>query len=210
MIVVGNSGVGKTTLTRLLCEQGGFAAGLEQIGERPYQQLFAADLTRYALPNQVDFLLFRAEQEIAIRRGTADGILDGGLEEDYFIFTRHFYRKGYLTPMEYSLCERLVTNLRQLLPEPDLILALNAPIPVIAERYARRGRILEITRRSDLEELEGLLREFVEQQDPSRVIQFDASRDDPTYAEVLPGLIEQIRARLTDQGEKWNPSKMTT
>ena len=63
IVVVGNAGVGKTTLTQQLCLQGGFVSGLEQQAERPFQQLFATDLARYALPNQVDYLLLRAEQE---------------------------------------------------------------------------------------------------------------------------------------------------
>jgi len=55
IIVVGNTGVGKTTLTHQLCQQGGFVGGLEQQGEHPFQQRFATDLTQYALPNQVDY-----------------------------------------------------------------------------------------------------------------------------------------------------------
>ena len=152
VIVVGNSGVGKTTLTRLLCEQGGYEAGLEQIGERPFQNQFARDLQRFALANQFDFLLFRSEQELLIRTGDNDGILDGGLEQDFAIFTRHFFNNGYLTEPEFRLCERLVGRLRQVLPPPELVIHLNAPLETIAERYAKRGRPLEIARQSDLGE----------------------------------------------------------
>ena len=38
-------------------------------------------------------------------------------------------------------------NLRALLPPPDLIIALHAPLSVVVERYARRGRSLEIAAR---------------------------------------------------------------
>lgn len=196
IVVVGNSGVGKTTLTRLLCQQGGFTAGLEQIAERPFQRLFAQNLKTFALPNQLDFLLFRAEQELAIRKGSSDGILDGGLEEDYSIFTRFFFQKGYLTRDEYSLCERLVAILRQNLPPPDLILAMTASLETIARRYAQRGRDLEIARPGDLIELQMLLDDFLNSQPASRVIRVDASGDDPGYGSILPGLLAQIRAAL--------------
>lgn len=196
-IIVGNSGAGKTTLTHLLCEKGGFKPGLEQIGERPFQRLFSENLQRYALPNQFDYLLFRAEQEVEIRKGTKDGILDGGLEQDFAVFTRHFYQKGYLTEAEYGLCERLVGVLRQNLPAPERVVVLHAPLDTIAARYARRGRPLEIARLSDLEELQVLLDAWVAQQDPARVIHINAAEDDPNYSATLPGLLKQLRNAST-------------
>jgi deoxyadenosine/deoxycytidine kinase len=196
IIVVGNSGVGKTTLTHILCQQGGYAEGLEQLGERPFQKLFSTQLQRYSLANQFDFLLFRAEQELAIRNGNIDGILDGGLEEDFYIFTRHFYDKGYLEEKEYRLCEKLVEVLRQLLPAPDLIVALEAPLDTIAQRYSRRNRPLEIARRGDLSELQTLLDDWLACQMPSRIIRVDATPDDPSYAGILPFLLEKIRQKL--------------
>ena len=197
IIVVGNSGVGKTTLTHLLCEQGGFVPGLEQIGERPFQDQFAKNLQRYALANQFDFLLYRAEQELLIRAGENDGILDGGLEQDFAIFTRHFFNKGYLSQPEFNLCERLVGNIRNLLPPPELVIHLKAPLKTIAERYARRGRPLEIARRNDLGELQVLLDEWLMRW-PGRALQVNASGDDPTYTAILPDLLQQIRLALAE------------
>ena len=77
--VVGNSGVGKTTLTHRLCTAvPQFTAALEQHAERPFQALFAADLQRYALANQIDYLLYRAEQERILRHEKQIAIIDGG------------------------------------------------------------------------------------------------------------------------------------
>jgi len=196
VIVVGNSGVGKTTLTNLLCEQGGYVSGLEQIGERPFQSLFAQDLQRYALSNQMDFLLHRTEQELLIRFDSEqDGILDGGMEQDFYIYTRHFFNLGYLNQAEFELCEGLVGKIRQLLPPPELVIYLDAPLEKITERYARRGRLLEIARQSDLSELQVLLDGWLAQW-TGKVIHVDASRDDAEYSAVLPGLLAQIRAEL--------------
>lgn len=76
--VVGNSGVGKTTLTRGLVKMTALQAGVEELAERPFQQLFAKELNRFALANQLDFLLYRAEQEMVIRKMAAGiGIQDG-------------------------------------------------------------------------------------------------------------------------------------
>ena len=111
--IMGNTGVGKSTLARQLCRLHDFTSGLEQHAERPYQRLFAqaepssADQKRYALANQLDYLLLRAEQEQYIRSLPGLGIQDGGLDLDFYVFTRHFYQKGYLAEAEYVLCQRL-------------------------------------------------------------------------------------------------------
>lgn len=201
ILVVGNSGVGKTTFAERLAEAGGFSVGLEQHAGRPFQARFAQELARYALANQVDYLLFRAEQERRLRAGEGVAIQDGGLEQDFFVFTRHFFRKGYLQADEFALCERLYSTLRSLLPAPDLILRLAAPVEACMQRYTRRGRALEIARRAELVELETLLDEWLNgtvqplvQYIP--IITIDASADDPRYAAVLPAAVAHIHALL--------------
>lgn len=182
--IVGNSAVGKTTFTQQLCRLGAFTTGLEQHVERPFQALFARDLPRYALANQVDYLLYRAGQEMAIRQDELTGVMDGGLDQDFFVFTRHFYRRGYLTQAEYRLCEQLFYFIRQSLPPPDLIVYLVAPLEVVADRHARRSRGLEIAKIEDLVELEALLDGWLSAVKESPILIINASRDDPDYKQA--------------------------
>ena len=95
--IVGNSGVGKTTLAAELCRRASFAVGLEQHTERPFQALMAADPRRYALANQVDYLLLRAEQERAIRARPEPGLVDGGLDLDFYGLLACFASKAIWT-----------------------------------------------------------------------------------------------------------------
>jgi deoxyadenosine/deoxycytidine kinase len=189
--VVGNSGVGKTTLVRVLSQAGGYSTGLESHTERPYQRWFARDLTGYALPNQVDYLLYRAEQEQEIRIRPNPGLQDGGLDLDYWVFTRHFYARGYLDEAGFSLCTRLYKMLRSLLPPPDLLVYLAAPLEVVARRMQQRSRGLEIARLDDLQALQALLDDWLEST-ALPVTRVDAAGDDLQYRAVLAGLLRAI------------------
>jgi deoxyadenosine/deoxycytidine kinase len=193
IVIVGNSGVGKTTFTRELCRAGSFATGLEQHIERPFQALFSQDLHRFALANQIDYLLLRAEQELAIRQGAITGVLDGGLDQDFFVFTRLFSNRGYLTGDEFRLCESLYRFFRKVLPLPDLIIRLVAPLEVVAERYARRSRGLEIAKIDDLLELEKLLDDWLSAVTECPILTVDASPDDRGYAQALEDVLEAIK-----------------
>jgi deoxyadenosine/deoxycytidine kinase len=194
--IVGNSGVGKTTLTRRLCQRLPLNTGLEEHVERPFQQLFALDLPRYALPNQVDYLLLRAEQEKRLRQDAGVGIQDGGLDEDFHVFTRHFFQRGYLTEAEFRLCARLHAMLRESLPPPEAVVYLKAPLAVLAHRLQRRNRALEIATTADLAELQLLLDEWLERADPATLITLDASPDDASFSGSLDDLLVRINSRL--------------
>lgn len=194
--IVGNSGVGKTTLTKELCRVAPFITGLEQHEERPFQKQFSFDLRRYALANQIDYLLYRAEQEQYIRQSSSVGIQDGGLEEDFYVFTRHFYRKGYFSEEEYRLCERVYLLVRSFLPAPDVIIRLTAPLSVVAERYLKRGRGLEIATVEDLAELEELLSDWIRGVESIPIITVDAGSDLYCSAEQINKLLLKVSERL--------------
>jgi deoxyadenosine/deoxycytidine kinase len=195
--VVGNCGTGKTTLTINLCEVGSFIALLEKNEERPFQKRFQDNLKEFSLSNQVDFLLFRAEQEIFVRENDIVGIQDGGLDQDYYVFTKHFHQKGYLEDEEYYLCERLYSTLRLFLPLPDLIVKLTAPYSVLAERMAKRQRDIDIAKSEDLLEMEKLIEEWLTKNDASiPIIHLDTSEDAPSYTTIIEDLVREVKVEL--------------
>ncbi|MGD8603124.1 MAG: deoxynucleoside kinase [Anaerolineales bacterium] len=199
--IIGNSGVGKTTLAEKLAEQSGFFAGKEELPNRPFQSAFARDLHRYALANQVDFLLYRAEQERQIRSMEGIGVQDGGMDLDIHLFTHLFHHKGYLSDGEYSLCHRLYDQLRQALPGPDLFIYLESPIEVITQRFGVRNRRQEITRGEDLEQLQGFLQQWLDELAPDRVMTIDAAVDIDLSSANIDRLAQSIIELLGSQDQ---------
>ena len=103
--IVGNVAAGKTTLARRLAESKVFVPYLEQHEDMLYQPLFSGDPHKYGLPNQIDYFLFRADQERTIRESQHIGLTDGGLDLDFHLFARLFHHKGYLDEREYELSQ---------------------------------------------------------------------------------------------------------
>jgi deoxyadenosine/deoxycytidine kinase len=194
--IIGNTGVGKTTLAHALCSTGRFVAGLEQHGERPFQTLFAGDLQRYGLPNQVDYMLLRAEQEEGLRRAASSGVVDGGLDQDFFVFSRLFHRRGYLSGAELELCERLYRRLRRLQPAPDLFVYLTAPMEVLRARFLTRRRPLEIAQADDVPLIDELLADWLARERPAVLLSVDAAEDHDGFQGRLPSLLADIDRRL--------------
>lgn len=190
--VIGNTAVGKTTLVQRLAAAAPFVIGLEQHGERPFQRAFAADLTRYALANQIDYLLLRAEQEQWLRAQPGIGLVDGGLDEDFQIFARHFHAKGYMTDAEFALCGRFYALTRQLLPPPDLYIYLTAPLAVLESRYRRRSRSLEIARVDDLAAMDDLVAGWMAAERMTPVFTVDASTEDYCAPAAIAALLTAI------------------
>lgn len=147
--VLGNSGVGKTALAQALCARYGFASMMETHEERPYQTAFMDDLSQWGFHNQVDYLLYRAEQESSIDPETGITLIDGGLDND-FIFSGFFHEKGYLDQKEYALCQRIYQHSRSLLGFPTLFIVLEAPDTIIQQRRIDRNRPIDIIKNEDI------------------------------------------------------------
>jgi len=176
-----------------------FVTGLEQHAERPFQQALADDLRtggaqryRYALANQIDYLLLRAEQERELRAGQCPGLVDGGLDQDFHGFTRLFHARGYLTDLEFELCRRFYDFIRATLPAPDLVIHLVAPAPVIRDRLAQRERI-NIASADDISAIDGYLTNWLHAESGIKSIRIDAGLLSPDYHEILPEIIAQIK-----------------
>lgn len=190
IVIVGPSGVGKTTLTRALAQAYPFQTAFEQHDERPFQSLFKQD-TRYALANQMDYLLFRAEQERDLRTSPQIGVMDGGLDLDFHGFTRLFHARRWLSDAEFALCRRFYTWTRQLLPLPDRVIALSASEETIRQRLTHRDRI-NIASSEDAGLMSQFIEEWLQTLPKEIVLRLDVSQEAKDYSRSISTLISHL------------------
>ena len=170
---------------------------------RVFHERFACDPRRWSLANQIDFLVFRAEQELMIRQATTNGVQDGGLDQDFHVFTRHLFETGRLGRDEYDLCHRTYTLIRQVLPPPDVVIRVSATPPVLARRRKRRGRLTDerIIGRDELAGFELLLDKWTQQIYNAPVLSVD-SMDAFEFSPNIKSLASNIQGYFAGQDRK--------
>jgi deoxyadenosine/deoxycytidine kinase len=143
ILVAGNIGAGKTSLTERLGERLGWTTAYESVRDNPYLADFYADMRAWAFHLQVFFLGHRAEQHLALARSPDSAIIDRSIYEDAEIFTRASLALGNVAQRDYDTYWRVYRMVVDHLPPPDLLIYLRAPVNVLLDRIRARGRDIE-------------------------------------------------------------------
>ena len=136
VVVEGPIGVGKTSLCRRLADVMGCDMLLEQPQDNPFLERFYQSRKHYALPTQLFFLFQRAKQISELKQ--ADMFRPGRVA-DFMLEKDSLFARANLDDDELRLYEQVYGQLRLDLPTPDLVIYLQAPAPVLAERVQLRG-----------------------------------------------------------------------
>jgi deoxyadenosine/deoxycytidine kinase len=141
--VAGNVGVGKSTLTGLLSEYLYWEPFYEAVDDNPYLADFYKDMRTWSFHSQVYFLSRRLghHRQIIERPGTV--IQDRTVYEDAEIFARNLYLQGHMSERDWASYWDLYQTVITILPPPDLVIYLQASVPVLQERIRQRGRDYE-------------------------------------------------------------------
>lgn len=143
ILLAGNIGAGKTSLTKRIGERLGWTTAYESVADNPYLPDFYESMRDWAFQLQIYFLGHRAEQHIHLAEIPESAILDRSIYEDAHIFARALNHMGNLTDRDYQAYLRLYHLIVAHLPKPDLLIHLEAPVPVLMERIRRRARNIE-------------------------------------------------------------------
>jgi len=136
IVVEGPIGVGKTSLARRLAQTFGCDVLLEDAAGNPFLERFYRNPREGALPTQLFFLFQRAQQMQQLQQGEMFSpvrVADFLLEKD------RLFAELTLDPHELHLYEEVWERLQPEAPRPDLVIYLQAPVPVLRQRIARRG-----------------------------------------------------------------------
>ncbi|HSJ56550.1 MAG TPA: deoxynucleoside kinase [Anaerolineae bacterium] len=141
--VAGNVGVGKSTLTAMLSEYLCWEPFYEAVDDNPYLADFYKDMRTWSFHSQIYFLSRRLghHRQIVERPGTV--VQDRTVYEDAEIFARNLYLQGNMSERDWGSYWDLYQTVITILPPPDLVIYLQASVPVLHERIRQRGRDYE-------------------------------------------------------------------
>ena len=143
ILVAGNIGAGKTSLTERLGARLGWQTAFESVADNPYLPDFYKDMRAWSFHLQIFFLGHRAPQYLEMAHAPHSVILDRSIYEDAYIFARALHHLGNLDERDYLAYRRVFDLLVSTLPSPNLLIYLKAPVTVLLERIRRRGRAIE-------------------------------------------------------------------
>jgi deoxyadenosine/deoxycytidine kinase len=137
IVVEGPIGVGKTSLARKLAQHRGAELVLEAAEQNPFLERFYRNPSATALPAQLFFLFQRTQQLSQLRQ---DDLFAPHRIADYLFDKDRLFAKLTLDDAEFALYEQVHAKMALDPPRPDLVVYLQAPVPTLLDRIARRRR----------------------------------------------------------------------
>ncbi len=143
VLVAGNIGSGKTSLTERIGQQLGWRTAYESVVDNPYLPNFYKDMAQWSFHLQIFFLGHRAEQHLEMWNDSLSAIVDRSIYEDAYIFARALHHMGNLSELDYRSYLRVFHLITRNLPPPSLLIYLKAPVGMLIKRIKSRARNIE-------------------------------------------------------------------
>ncbi len=138
--VEGAIGVGKSSLARRLGIHLEAELMMEAADENPFLERFYADPPGYAFQTQLNFLFQRLKQ---VQSVSQPGMFSSTVVSDFVFAKDALFARLNLSDEEYRLYSQMYTPAAQQVPEPDLVIWLQATPATLAQRIRRRGIRME-------------------------------------------------------------------
>jgi len=177
LVIEGNIGAGKTTLSALLAKDFDAKLVLERFAENPFLPRFYSNPEQYSFPLELSFLADRYKQ-------LNDELRDVSLFQpliiaDYFFMKSLIFAHNTLSGDEYNLYRQIFEIIYSSIPKPDLYVYLHLPIAKLLENIQKRGRDYEQTITFDyLEEIQKGYFDFFKQHPEYTFLVIDTSNLD--------------------------------
>lgn len=138
--IEGPIGVGKSSLARRLAAHLGADLLLERADENPFLPRFYEDPRAYAFQTQLFFLFQRVKQMQALSQ---PGMFSRGVVSDFLFAKDGLFARMNLDDEEYRLYAQIHAQMAPQLPQPDLVIWLQARPATLMQRIQRRGIAME-------------------------------------------------------------------
>ncbi len=171
IVIAGNIGSGKSTLTQMLAKHYGWEPRYETVAENPYLEDYYRDLHRWSFNLEVFFLKERFRDLIDIAHADHTIIQDRSIFEGVYVFMANNKAMGNLSDRDYATFMELFEQMMAVVRVPDLMIYLRASVAHLVGNIQKRGRDYE--QQIQLDYLENLNRrydDFIKNKYPGRVI----------------------------------------
>jgi deoxyguanosine kinase len=139
--VEGPIGIGKTSLSKAIADHFQFSLLKEIVEENPFLGKFYDNIEEWSFQTEMFFLCNRFKQledinNNYLQRGQA-------VVADYHIFKNRIFAERTLQLSQYDKYQQIYNILTEDMPQPNVIVYLNASLDTIMKRIALRGRDIE-------------------------------------------------------------------
>lgn len=198
IVVAGNIGSGKTTLTGMLARHYGWEPRYEAVSYNPYLEDFYADIKRWSFPLEVYFLKERFKDILEINKCNHAIIQDRSIFEGVYVFVANNYAQGNLSERDYETFMELFEQMMDMVKEPELLIYLRASIPHLVANIQKRGREYEQSIQIDyLKGLNQRYEDFIFRRYKGQVLTIDVDGlDFLNRREDFAQIVDKVNGRL--------------
>ena len=141
LVIEGNIGAGKTTLSKKFAEEYNAKLVLEQFADNPFLPKFYDDQERYSFPLELSFLADRYSQ---IKKQVLNlDLFHSFLVSDYYFAKSAIFAQNTLKDDEYHLFRQIFDIIFESMPKPDLYVYLHSDTNRLLNNIEKRGRNYE-------------------------------------------------------------------
>ena len=197
VVISGNIGVGKTTLSKKISKKFNWKLQLEEVKNNPYLDDFYKSMSDWSFHLQIFFLNSRFNQIQKISESDNVVIQDRSIYEDYEVFTKTLHDSGVLKDREFNNYKRLYNTILKYISQPDLHIYLrNNNIDNIIKNIKKRKRDFEKTiDKNYLIKLNEYYENWIRRHPKKRILIIDLSEkdfvEDQDYLNIIYDMVDK-------------------
>ncbi|QZT36507.1 deoxynucleoside kinase [Halosquirtibacter xylanolyticus] len=140
LVIEGNIGAGKTTLSTMLSQKYNAKLILEQFSDNPFLPRFYKDPDKFSFPLEMSFMAERYNQ---LKQQAELDLFKTFTVSDYYFMKSLIFSKSTLQEDEYNLYRKFFDIIYQNIPKPSLYVYLHLSTERLMENISNRGRSYE-------------------------------------------------------------------